>query len=151
MSDDESENVQQFGDEQNVYDRVTQGNMVLNSMRNMKFKDMNSTEQFYKVVNATFMELLNMNTGFIHIDDLSDILENIYTLDRPGYKNAPSYILGYYASKGGTEITKKSVDLIFKNLNQVTMISTSYPNFSIKKQDVIRYARLWLSINKDKT
>ena len=108
MSDDETENMQQFGDEQNVYDRVTQGNMVINSMRNIKFKDMNSTDQFYKVVNAIFMELMNINIGFIHMDNLTDILDNIYTLNKPGYKNAPAYILGYYASNGGTEITKKS-------------------------------------------
>lgn len=150
MSDDESEYVQQFGDEQNVYDRVTQGNMVLNSMRNIKFKDMNSTDQFYKVVNATFMELINLNIEFIRIDSLTDILDNIYNLNKPGYKNAPAYILGYYASNGGRDITKKSVDLIWKNLNQITLLSTKYPNFSIKKPDVIRYARLWLIITKNK-
>ena len=148
MSDDETEYVQEFGDDPGAYDRTTSGNMILNSMRNMKFKDMNSTEQLYKVVNATFMELSNMNISFIHMNDLTEILDSIYTLNNPGYKNAPAYILGYYASNAGNEVTKKSVDLVFRYLPEIANLASKYPNFSIKKHDVIRYARLWLTRNK---
>ena len=134
----------------NAGERTSSDNMLLSVLRNIKFKDMNSTEQFYTIVNASFNEMKNLGIPFINDErDLENIIEKIYKLDKPGYKNGPCYILGYYASNNGNSINKNNIDIIFEYLPAINNLSSKYhvPIFNIKKQDVLRYARLWQKIN----
>jgi hypothetical protein len=136
----------------NAGERTSSDNMLLNTLRNIKFKDMNSTEQFYTLVNASFNELKSIGIPFINDErDLEIILENIYKLKKPGFKNAPSYILGYYTSNNGYSINKNNIDIIFTYLPAINNLNGKYPYpiFNIKKQDVLRYTRLWLKTNSN--
>lgn len=148
----EEDNIIEMRSEINASERTSSDNILLSTLRNIKFKDMNSTEQFYTIVNASFNELKNLGIPFISEEiNLEIIIEKIYKLDKPGYKNGPSFILGYYASNNGTSMNKNNIDIIFDYLPAINNLSDKYhvPIFNIKKQDVLRYARLWLKINKN--
>ena len=53
------------------------------------------------------------------------------------YKNPYAYILGFIASQGGREITKKSFDTAVKLLSNVE-------GGSVRPEDILRYARFWM-------
>jgi hypothetical protein len=67
-------------------------------------------------------------------------------LNKPQYKNATAYILGYIASNGGHNITKdkikKSLGLIRFNKKDIYTVQDK----SIDCAAVIRYVRLWQNI-----
>lgn len=70
--------------------------------------------------------------------DIETILKKTRYIVGLRFKNPTAYILGYIASKGGTEIKKKRLDIVFEKL---------LPRFGedagVKEADVIRYARYW--------
>ena len=45
--------------------RTTQGDLFLNTLKNIKFKDKNSTEQFYTLVDAAFNLMIQNEIDFI--------------------------------------------------------------------------------------
>ena len=76
--------------------------------------------------------------------DIQTLLEVSQRLPRVGYKNATAFVLGYIASRGGRqEITKLSLNKAFKYYQ---LMSTEKTDLSIKKPDIIRYARLWVDL-----
>jgi hypothetical protein len=58
------------------------------------------------------------------------------------YLNATAYILGFLASDGGRGITSKLVNRIFDILPELQ-------DDSVKKADVIRYARFYMKISEE--
>jgi len=130
--------------------RATQGDLFVNTLKNIRFKDKNSTEQFYTLVDAAFNIMLQNEIGFISDVDYKVIIDNIQKIDKPGYKNPVGYIIGYYVSNGGHNITDKTVQNIFNSLKKINSLSTEYPIFKISKPDIIRYGRLWLNLIKKK-
>jgi hypothetical protein len=143
MSDDEMGMEAEFG----AHLRTTQGDLFVNTLKNIKFKDKNSTEQFYTLVDAAFNLMLQNEIDFISSSDYQFIIDNIQKIDKPGYKSPVGYILGYYVSSGGSHITEKNTQIIFDSLKQINSLSIEYPIFKIAKPDVIRYGRLWLRLN----
>ena len=127
--------------------RTTQGDLFLNTLKNIKFKDKNSTEQFYTLVDAAFNLMIQNEIDFISDVDKQSIIDNIQKIDKPGYKSPVGYILGYYASNGGYSIAEKNIEKVFNSLKSINALSVEYPIFKIAKQDVIRYARLWLYLH----
>ena len=142
MSDEENEMEAEFG----AHLRTTQGDVFVNVLKNIKFKDKNSTEQFYTLVDAAFNIMIQNDIDFVSDVDKQVIIDYIQKLDKPGYKNPVGYILGYYASNGGYSITEKNVDKIFNVLNRINSLSIEFPIFKISKPDVIRYGRMWLNL-----
>ena len=127
--------------------RTTQGDLYVNTLRNIKFKDKNSTDQFYTLVDAAFNLMIQNEIDFVSDVDKQVVIDNIQKIDKPGYKSPVGYILGYYASGGGYSISEKNIEKIFNSLKNINSLSIEYPIFKITKPDVIRYARFWLYLN----
>jgi hypothetical protein len=144
MGDEGMEMEAEFG----AHLRTTQGDIYINTLKNIKFKDKNSTDQFYTLVDAAFNLMLQNEIGFISDSDYKFIIDKIQTIDKPGYKNPVAYILGYYASNGGNNMSEKNIGMVFDSLKNINSLSIEYPIFKISKPDVIRYARFWLYLNK---
>lgn len=85
------------------------------------------------------------NQGYIHLNlsqEVPLILRRIIDLPIPQYKNPTGYVLGYWVvSDCNTfnSISKKRFHKLEPGLEKI-----DYP---LKKQDIIRYARLWISNN----
>ena len=98
-------------------------------------------ERFYESVNGICQQLLERNK--LVEGDIRIILENIGQLDKPEYKNATAYILGYLtfkdSNKDGT-INKKFLDNLEKK------VLPTLEDRSVTIPDVIRYTRLWMNL-----
>ena len=94
----------------------------------------------YSVYNVG-KELIDNN--ILSSTNLDVLLNSMSKLNKPQYKNATAYILGYIASNGGHNITKdnikKSLGLIRFNKKDIYTVQDK----SIDCAAVIRYARLW--------
>jgi hypothetical protein len=142
MSDDENEFVMEaeFG----AHLRTSIGNITMNTFKNTKFKNKNPLEQFYTLVDAGFEKMKEEEIPFISYDTKDDIIDSISKLDKPYYKNPIAFILGYYASNYGKNITNESIQQVFDYLQRVNEIPEDI--FKISKHDIVRYARLWTKL-----
>lgn len=128
-------------------DRTTRGDLLMNSLRNLKFRDQNKVDQFTTVVDAVFNKILELETGILREEYREAIMNNISKLKQPYYKNAPSYVLGYCAIKDGNVISDIKIRAIFEELPSIVgRLSAEYSVFKIKEQDIVRYARLWQTL-----
>ncbi len=143
MGDEDNEMEAEFG----AHLRTTQGDLFVNTLKNIKFKDKNSTEQFYTLVDAAFNLMVQNEIDFVSDVDKQVIIDNIQKIDKPGYKNPVCYILGYYVSSGGFSIKEKNVEIVFNSLKRINSMGVEYPIFKISKPDIIRYGRFWLYLN----
>jgi len=127
----------------NAHLRTTPGDVFINVLRTIKFKDKNSTEQFYTLVDAVFGKLLEKEIYFVTNYTRNHIIDSINKVNKPGYKNPVAYVLGYYTLDETGHINKNNVDMVFKQLPHITSLSNESPIFKINKMDIIRYGRLW--------
>lgn len=115
---------------------------MLDIRRNKVF--LSDIENFVINVNNIARELIE--NDIILNDDLEILLNSIVKIDKPQYKNATAYILGYIASDRGKELTidnfKKAFNLIKKSKKYKYTVNDT----SVQTPDIIRYARLWLKI-----
>ena len=139
MSDDDK-----MEDEFEAHLRATKTDNIGSALKGIKFRDQSSVEQFNTTVEAVFNKLADADIKFIKKENMSYILDSIDKLERPGYKNATSYILGYYVRS----FNKKDVEKVFSILPIVNNFSSEFPIFKVTKQDIIRYGRLWNNIEK---
>jgi len=95
-------------------------------------------ERFYESVNGISLQLLEKNK--LSQGDVTYILESIVKLDKPEYKNATGYILGYIVSGGGNKINKK------KLLEVIELLTDFLEDKSVQAPDIIRYSRLWINL-----
>ena len=129
MSDeDDDDNLgDNFGiqDEYNAQDRAgNDADMLMNSLKNIKYRDRNSTEQFYTLVRAVFYKLMDLEIKFMSQEDIEYIVEYINDMEKPGYKNATAYILGYYVYNN-----RSNFKIICDYLPYIKSIGDSYPIF----------------------
>jgi len=139
--DDNMEN--RFEHERNVYERVGfRGdiNLVDINQEGLDKKKSQKTplERFIESVNAITLSLIN-DKNVLSYDDLKIILESINLINKPEYKNPTGYILGYMVSNGGFKMVGEKIFDIFDLLEFLE-------DKSVKPEDIIRYARLWLKI-----
>jgi hypothetical protein len=85
----------------------------------------------------TFYSLQLQGNGVLMEDDVATITGKFSVVPHGRYKNPFAYVLGYVATRGSREI----VD--FKTAHQ-ELIQLKDP--SVSDADVVRYARLWLSL-----
>ena len=126
--------------------RTTAGDPFLASLKSLKFKDRNPVEQFYSLVDGVFFKLKELNIPFIHVVNLEEIIDSINRINKPEYKNAIGYILGFYASNSGRGISQSSLEMVFKILPTLNNLAIEHPICRITKPDIIRYARLWTNL-----
>ena len=78
--------------------------------------------------------------------DIKILLDFSQELPRVRYKNPTAFVLGYLATKRGTsKINKISLNSAYDCYQKTSSVSKDE---SVKKADIIRYARLWKTINK---
>jgi hypothetical protein len=134
---DEDIEKQTFGDEFKARERAGVGSRVVDkSLRNIQ----DPRERFQVQVDAISRSIRDFDKVDISDDDIDTILDKIDVLSHVGYKNATAYILGYLASKGGKKISSDSVNNVFTN------VLPHVSDKSVHKEDVIRYARLWINL-----
>ena len=98
-------------------------------------------ERFYETVNGVSQKLLEENK--LSEGDIKIILQTIGLLDKPEYKNATGYILGYIVSGGGLSNINKT-----KLFGAIELVENVLEDKSVQPPDIIRYARLWMNLNK---
>ena len=101
-------------------------------------------EIFVHSVYNVATDLIDNNA--LYPNDLNILLNSMSKLNKPQYKNATAYILGYIASSAGHNITKEKIKnalgLIRFNKKNIYTVQDK----SIDCAAVIRYARLWQNI-----
>ena len=130
------DNINIFGDEYNVSERT--GTYYDDNKKYKKFQD--PIERFKSNINAISIDLINYYPD-IHNNDINFMINTVSRLNKPEYKNASAYVLGYLAIKNSGNKLNKTI--IFKIFDKCLPY---IQDKSVKKADIIRYARLWLSI-----
>jgi hypothetical protein len=126
---------QRYEDEMGAWDRVGGGISVQDDKRRYE----NPIDQFKVLIDAIARSL--EGAGLLNaVSKIDNLLKPINDIKRIDHINPTAYILGYFASRGGTSITQQSMNDMFAII----------PNLEVKidKADVVRYARFWLSLNK---
>ena len=139
--ENENENIG-MGPEVNAFERMgVRNDFNMPFMDNLDKKNKlkkTPLERFYESVNAICQKLLDKNK--LSQGDIKFILESIGKIDKPEYKNATGYILGYIVSGGGNKINKK------KLLEAIDLSSDFLEDKSVQAPDIIRYSRLWINL-----
>lgn len=121
----------EYMDERDAYERV--GEMEILDIQD-------PIERFKSQVDATCRNLNNWQGIKIQESDIITMINMVSNLPKAEYKNAACYVLGYLATNGGDKIEQERVKYVFK---------TVLPHVEkVAKPDVIRYARLWLNLDK---
>lgn len=98
-------------------------------------------DRFIIYTDAIVRRLINSDIIRLSEDDLFDMLSKAKNdVKNIGAKNPTAFILGYIASEGGMRMTKQNVSNVLKN------ILPEVGDESVSEEDVIRYARLWMSL-----
>lgn len=142
--------------EVNVYERVGMsqlGELLQGvSLTSGKYADLqrkinnlvqDPVERFQIYVDAAARRLTDATKAELSEEDIAEMLRRAPQLKKVDRKNAPGYVLGYLATRGGREMERKRVlDVIQNVLPDVTWGGVQPP-------DVIRYSRLWAGLRKE--
>jgi hypothetical protein len=140
----------EFKHEVNVFERVSMGRLGTKvGLKDVKGK---STKEVYEKLSKSTYEpkerlaVLVQALGYslkdvhhlpIYEKDISDIIEYIPILEKPGDINPMGFLLGYIGTKGGREMNRENITKIFKELPGIK-------EGGVMQEDVIRYCRFWL-------
>ena len=127
-----------FREEFGVFDRVGGGGMAMPKSRFEKAL-MDPLEKFQTFIYALVGDLRGNQDINIDGRSIESIIAYSSKLSNIQFKNATAYVLGYFASGGGKNISKDRVQYAFKMLHEINTNSVS-------EIDVIRYARLWMTL-----
>ena len=103
-------------------------------------------EIFVHTVYNVGKELIDNNE--LSSKDLDILLETMSRLNKPQYKNATAYILGYIASGNGNDITKERLKDALKLIRFDKKGTYLVEDKSLDCASILRYARLWQNIYK---
>jgi hypothetical protein len=115
---------------------------MLDTRRNKAF--LSDIENFVINVNNIGKELVDNN--ILINDDIEILLNNIIKLDKPQYKNATAYILGYIATDRGRELTQENFKKAYNLIKKTKKHKYTVEDTSVQTPDIVRYARLWLKL-----
>jgi hypothetical protein len=106
----------------------------------------NKLWRFYVYTNASALKFVNSyrKLGLSSLTDVPSILRSIRKVQNAEYKNPEAFVLGYAITKDKKAIHRRTLEMI---INDLPNIGTEKP-LNIKPPDLLRYARLWLSIYK---
>ena len=95
-------------------------------------------DRFKRQVGAISHSLSNNESIPIDIDieSRNDMCRNANSFKNARFLNPTAYILGYYITNGEKNISKSKMKTVFSFLNKLR-------DDSVKKPDVVRYARFW--------
>ena len=97
---------------------------------------------FKETVNAIAHQLREEKIRLSN-DDINQLIQMVDNLKDPQYKNPTAYLLGYIGSNGGQNINKQNISYVFTN------VLKAVSDKSVKREDVIRYTRLWFNLVRE--
>jgi Family of unknown function (DUF5770) len=122
----------------NVEQIASDAGIVFTHKKGELIKD--PVHRFYIYVNASAQKLIREGyISFVPASDIPLILTGIKDVKNIKYKNADAFVLGYAVSKSGSINAKHFNDVVAK---------TRKLEPPIKPADIIRYARLWISLKR---
>ena len=140
------EEIQELRPEFNVYNRVgastTRTNIIIGDNGRIDRLLTNPLDIFQSYVESISRDLISEGIREISERDINTMLEISNKLMYPKYKNPSAYVLGYIASNGGREITKTNFNYVKNKILAKQLLEDK----SVLEPDVLRYARLWLSL-----
>ena len=150
MSDDDNDNKIDMQATFNDLQRVGIGNYqdlenyidAIGGKQNKLFRS--DIETFVNSVYNVGRELID--NSILSKNDLDILLNSMSKLNKPQYKNATAYILGYIASSGGHNITEEKIKKAFGIIRFDRKDIYTVQDKSLDWASVIRYARLWQNI-----
>jgi hypothetical protein len=98
---------------------------------------MDPLDRFRLYVDATSRNLNNWDGVDISEESIEKMLNSAARLKEVGHKNPTAYVLGFLATGGGHQISKKDFDYVNKK------VLPHAAEGSVLPPDVVRYARLW--------
>jgi len=126
-----------FKAERNAFERVGFGDDLIGIFSDDPTRTRDPLVLFRLQVRAISLSIMDHQSDALSQKDMNTMILKAEKIPHIYFKNATAYVLGYIASQGGEKITEKKVAYVFKNI---------LPLFDIKKPDVIRYTRYWLSL-----
>ena len=135
MNDYEEDFRHNFRPEMGAYNRAGQDDLG----EKLDYNLLNPLEIFQISVDAISRKLINRDIK-ISEQDITIMLEKSNKLKYVKYKNPNAYVLGYISSFSGKQINNK----YFKYT--IDKVLPYIEDASILEPDVLRYARLWLSL-----
>lgn len=143
--DDFDDGGQEFKAEAQAWSRVSGGGKLAELLSSINVldperrrKDMTPEDRVLIAIDALCRKLSGENFLKLTEADITTILEKTTSITGVRYKNPLAFILGFTASKGGSEITKAD----FKRATDV-LKKLGSDGEGVAPEDVLRYARLW--------
>lgn len=132
----------EFRDEFAVFERVGMPGAIPLGLTGIDGRQVRGAQdpldKFQIEVDAISRNMSNYSEFRIDNDDIRKLLDTARKFQSTVmYKNPYAYILGFIASQGGREITKKSFDTAVKLLSNIE-------GGSVRPEDILRYARFWM-------
>jgi hypothetical protein len=129
---------EELRNERNVFERVGIAGDLIGLSLDDEIRTRDPLVLFRRQVRAISLTIKEKFDNALSQQDINKMLTKAEKLPHVYFKNSTAYVLGYIASRGGEKIDLKGVDYVFKNI---------LPLFdNIKKPDVIRYAKYWLTL-----
>jgi hypothetical protein len=142
--DDDIEEFQPYAMEVNAFERAGPSTYLAELLTGDLNKKVDKTtspeDQFLIFTDATARRIMGDEKfgKMLTEKDIEIMLKKTKYIVGLRFKNPMAYILGYIASKGGTEIEEKRVNYVFDKL-----LPKYGEESGVEKADVIRYARFW--------
>lgn len=134
--------------EAGAYERVSAGGKlaellsgvnILNKERQRK--DMTPEDRILQAIDAIARKISDENIYKISETDINNILEKTQTIAGLQYKNPLAFILGYIATKNGTELSVRNFEIANKALAEIKKYK--FEEEGVEPEDIVRYGRLW--------
>ena len=121
--------------------RELKGKKFSDIARRLKSINLTPQEKLSEAVNAIAWNYKSDGVFSFSERDIDELLGKIHLLDNPKVTNPIGYILGYVATNGG------------KNMNNIESVMSKIKkgmirDANVQPPDVIRYAKLWIRLQR---
>ena len=151
--DCEDADVDEFKAEMGAFDRVSVPGLTGNAPKTRLEKAAQEPlEKFVQSVEAIALNIDSKNKITITNNDIQEMIEKASFLQHVEHKNPSAYILGFLATKGGTQklVTEEGNKELYEQIIEKALPLVDI-EASVFPEDVIRYSRLWLQLYSKKS
>lgn len=116
------------------------GQNILNKERQRK--DMTPEDRILQAIDAISRKIADEKIYSLTESDITNILEKTQSIPGLQYKNPLAFILGYIATKNGSELSVKNFQVANKALTEIKRYQ--FEEEGVEPEDIVRYGRLWM-------